>query len=694
MQLKIKKQHLTLLLLGAINSISFANSDPGHKDSLGMAIDTTRIQPIFIKAYFGQQNLFQLTTSAQVISSQQIEQQQNITLLPALNTVAGLRMEERSPGSYRLALRGSMIRSPFGVRNIKVYMDEFSLTDAGGNTYLNSIEPAAIQRIQVLKGPDGSIFGANSGGIIQIEPKGFGEVENSAQLSLNTGSYGLFQQQASIQRRMNNSQMSIDQSYLRADGYREHSSILKNTVQTTYKYNYRDNGNIRALFLFSDLKYDTPGGLTQAQVEANPKSSRPASGTSPGAQEQRAGIKNRTFFGGIAQERQLSAAIDHSISLFGTTTRLENPFITNYELREESNLGLRTYLSYKGSIPGQVDLHMQLGAESSWNWNQIDNYENIAGSKGNMEDVDKLQNQQLSIFYRISSTWYDKLILESSIGLNQNKINFEKLFPDEEQALGNINFGFNIIPRIALNYLFNPNFSTRASVARGFSPPTIGEIRPSTKKINEELKPEYGTNYEVGFRWKSTPQNILIDLTAYHYRMNDGIIRQLDEDGADYYLNAGQITQRALEASLWWQIINGLSIHSSAAYQYYRFNKYQVAGQDYSGNNVTAVPEWTISNSLQIKPAYSLSINILYNYVSSSPLDDANTVFAKPFHLLQSKLIWEHNLYKKIKVHYTLGVDNLLNQAYSLGNDINAFGGRYFNPSAPRNYFGGVKLIY
>jgi iron complex outermembrane receptor protein len=37
------------------------------------------------------------------------------------------------------------------------------------------------------------------------------------------------------------------------------------------------------------------------------------------------------------------------------------------------------------------------------------------------------------------------------------------------------------------------------------------------------------------------------------------------------------------------------------------------------------------------------------------------------------------------------GVDNLLNQTYSLGNDINGFGGRYFNVAAGRNYFAGVK---
>src|SRR5690606_5375419 len=135
-----------------------------------------------------QQPILGLTASAQSVSSNLIETQQATTLLPALNMVAGVRMEERSPGSYRLAIRGSLIRSPFGIRNVKIYIDEFPLTDAGGNTYLNLIDPASISTIHVLKGPDGSLYGANSGGVIRIQPKGFGTPRNQGFLLLSGGS--------------------------------------------------------------------------------------------------------------------------------------------------------------------------------------------------------------------------------------------------------------------------------------------------------------------------------------------------------------------------------------------------------------------------------------------------------------------------------------------------------------------------
>jgi iron complex outermembrane receptor protein len=63
-----------------------------------------------------------------------------------------------------------LLRSPFGVRDVKIYFDEIPLTDAGGNTYLNAIDIGNIRHVEILKGPDGSLFGANSGGVVLLSP--------------------------------------------------------------------------------------------------------------------------------------------------------------------------------------------------------------------------------------------------------------------------------------------------------------------------------------------------------------------------------------------------------------------------------------------------------------------------------------------------------------------------------------------
>ena len=90
------------------------------------------------------------------------------SLVNVFNTVAGVRMEERSPGSYRINIRGSSLRSPFGVRNVKVYWNDIPITDPGGNTYFNQFAWNNFSYIEIFKGPAGSMYGAGTGGLVLL----------------------------------------------------------------------------------------------------------------------------------------------------------------------------------------------------------------------------------------------------------------------------------------------------------------------------------------------------------------------------------------------------------------------------------------------------------------------------------------------------------------------------------------------
>jgi iron complex outermembrane receptor protein len=51
-------------------------------------------------------------------------------------------------------------------------------------------------------------------------------------------------------------------------------------------------------------------------------------------------------------------------------------------------------------------------------------------------------------------------------------------------------------------------------------------------------------------------------------------------------------------------------------------------------------------------------------------------------------------LLQKVQVKLSGGVDNLFDQKYSLGNDANGFGGRYYNAAAGRNYFATLAIQF
>ena len=98
-------------------------------------------------------------------------------------------MEERSPGSYRFNIRGSSLRSPFGVRNVKVYYNDIPLTDPGGQTYLNNLGFYNYTSVEIIKGPGSSLYGAGTGGVMLID--GFdGKAANGITANYTVGSFG------------------------------------------------------------------------------------------------------------------------------------------------------------------------------------------------------------------------------------------------------------------------------------------------------------------------------------------------------------------------------------------------------------------------------------------------------------------------------------------------------------------------
>ena len=143
-------------------SAQSATQDPFLTDSS----DIKPLQEVVVKAYEQNRKLSEVGAPVSVVGKAALSRFGNGSILPAVNTIPGVRMEERSPGSYRLNIRGSSLRSPFGVRDIKIYWNEIPLTDPGGNTYLNQLGFYNFQSIEVIKGTAGSLYGAGIGGAV------------------------------------------------------------------------------------------------------------------------------------------------------------------------------------------------------------------------------------------------------------------------------------------------------------------------------------------------------------------------------------------------------------------------------------------------------------------------------------------------------------------------------------------------
>src|SRR5215831_1283760 len=116
-----------IIICCLLNNISSFAQRP---DSLYSTNDTASLQNVTITAFAAQAKWKDVPASVAVLTKNNFQRYDHSSLVPAMNTIAGVRMEERSPGSYRFSIRGSLLRSPFGVRNVKMYLDDLPFTDA------------------------------------------------------------------------------------------------------------------------------------------------------------------------------------------------------------------------------------------------------------------------------------------------------------------------------------------------------------------------------------------------------------------------------------------------------------------------------------------------------------------------------------------------------------------------------------
>jgi iron complex outermembrane receptor protein len=657
------------------------------------------LKEVTVRGFENNRQLITIPASVSVLRNRDLQRYSNTTLVPVVNTIPGVRMEERSPASYRLSIRGSMLRSPFGVRNVKIYWKDFPLTDAGGNTYLNLVDFNGVGEVEVLRGPSGSIYGAGTGGVMTIrEPAIQQDRKNQLMVQLNGGSYGLFGATAKWQGHYEKTDVQVMQSHLQSDGYRDNSRMNRDLTQASMKWNIGERNTLEGVILLAGLEYRTPGGLTLAQMNANPRQSRPATAVLPSALEQKAGIKNKTIISGWSDKLILGKHWNTTNSAAISLTKFENPFITNFEKREELNLSLRSVFQYTGNI-GKAGLQWISGLEWQNGFYRIDSTGNNKGEPDNNLVRDEVKAVSQFLFNQAELTLGRNLIVHVGLSLNNFSYNVQRVItPSGEQK---INFDLQLVPRFAMLYKLSQHASIHLSASKGYSPPTLAEIRPSAGGISTDLQAEYGWNYEAGIKSSLLRSRVNFDITIFRFDLQNAIVRRTNAAGAEYFVNAGGTEQKGVEAFAEAFLVNRdngwlhqLRLWSSATFFHFRFTDYKVNTTDYSGNKLTGVPSQTILAGTDFIFAKGLYWNTTFNYTSSLPLNDMNDMFADDYRLWQSRIGIKWKSTSHFAMDIFAGIDNAANQLYSLGNDINAFGRRYFNPAADRNYYGGIRLIF
>lgn len=648
-----------------------------------------------VKAYESNAGINRLPVTVSLLNKAALSRFDNTSLVAAVNTVPGVKMDERSPGSYRLSIRGNLLRSPFGVRNVKVYWNGIPFTDANGNTYLNAIDFTNVDRVEIIKGPGGSMYGAGTGGVVLLENTAGEKDESYFKLSMLGGSYGTADGNLLFHQNNSTQVTDIQYSHLQADGWRDQTAMRRDVLRYNGSYILSEKQKINTQIFYGDLYYQTPGGLTKAQLDVNPRQSRPAGGSFQSAKAQQASLNTKTSFAGFSDEYQISSYLKSVTAVYLSHTNFRNPSILNYQRKTELGYGARAFLQLNAK-----PFVLHIGGEYQNGFTATRTFANKLGVPDTLMFDDEIAAKQYNIFLQAAAELPAGFSLNAGLSYNNYQYGFARL---NQLPFSNIDHRFDpvLVPRISLLKKINTAINLYATVSKGFSPPTIDEIVPSTGVFNEALQAEKATNYEGGIRATLLPNKLYLEAAYYHLQLKNTIVTRRDAAGSDYFINAGNTSQRGFESQVNYypirkanSFLQELKIWSSYSNIHARFKNYAQNTNDYSGNKLTGTPSGVYNGGVDLSLKNGCYLNSTYTYTSAIPLNDANTFEAEAYQLIFVRTGYKTNLGKKTMGEIWAAYNKSFNIPYGLGNDLNAAGNRYFNPSAPQTFTAGISLQF
>ncbi|MFB6258845.1 MAG: TonB-dependent receptor [Flavobacteriales bacterium] len=633
--------------------------------------------------------------------AEDLERYHNGSLRPALNSMPGVRMDSRGiGGSSRLSIRGSKLRSPWGVRNVKAYWNGMPLTSPDGSTPLEVIDPLAVGNVEVIKGPSGSLYGAGNGGVIKFQSKQAEYGQRYVRSEGMIGSYGMERELLELGAGSERVRFHLHYGRVRNGGYREQEFVNRDHLRINTSFYVNEKNSIELFGYYFDGKWGLPGGLSRSEFRKNPRQAVPFS------VKGNASFQHRTGRLGVKHTHFIGKGWKHSLVLYSGQGAKENPYGTSpyyhgYKLEDHRDAGYRNQLEWEKKF-GKIRTHLVLGSEGRTSTNDLRNFDNEQGQPGDIRENSTTRSRIGLLF--VQSKWYLPWDIKLTLGASYDRVEYrhrDHFQGDSVDRSGRFSFDPAWVPRFSLLKGFGKDFSFYASWSEGFSAPTVWELIDPDGSINRDLQAENGRNYELGFRGGLFSDRLAFDLTAYWFRLRGAILPEERISGKAVFANIGRTEQKGLEASLDLRILRkssgilrAIDLEQGFALQEFVFGDFIEKGRNFKGKRIPGVPYQTWDQSLSIRGAHALYLDVTGRYVGDTPLNNANTAFMDAYYVLGGKLGWEPKLGDRFRAHLYGGVHNALDTKYSAFLQVNDLNGNYFNPAPARMWYGGIGLRY
>ena len=480
-----------------------------------IAEDTTKMKPIEVKSTRLDFTKETTPSSVTIITEDDIKKSGQFLIEQLVRTVPGLTTTS-SGGLGQLTninIRGA------GTGATLVIVDGIQVNEnLAGLFNFRNLNVDNIERIEVLKGPQSTLWGADAvGGVIQIITKtGIGRPSHYT--SFEGGSFSTFKETAGSSGVINGYEYSISASRTDSEGITAASKNLGNSEKDDYEAtNFSTRFGLKFL---SNGKIELIGRYTKSSNEFD-------------------NFSSSTF-----------RPIDGETFLTGDTIYLAIPVqkqLTNWwNAKLNLNLSYDKSKTFSGSFSSTSTIHNRTWTADFQNKLKLGNgFSSVLGFEHqllngtNQESDLHVSNFQQGLYFQTKYNFQDKLILTAGVRFNKNQV-----FDDKTTY------------QIEGLYKFKTGTTIRTTNATGFRAPTANDLFfPNFS--NPNLKPEESENWEIGLDQKLFKNQVSFGVAYF----DSEIENKIQFDLATFNVgNVGLANSKGLESYVSCQILKNLTL--------------------------------------------------------------------------------------------------------------------------------------
>ena len=221
------------------------------------------------------------------------------------------------------------------------------------------------------------------------------------------------------------------------------------------------------------------------------------------------------------------------------------------------------------------------------------------------------------------------------------------------------------LPKFVLDYRWTPDLMTYASAAKGYKSGGFNYFAIDPEDVSYD--PEYSLNYEIGLKSSWLDNRFIANLAAFYISWDDQQVLQ-GTPAAPAFKNAGETTSKGFEVELLARPATGVQLTGTFGYTDAKFDDYKdpiydpmtglkIGENNYDGKRVTGVPRYTYSLAAQYRHPGGLFARAELVGLGDSYWDPANTAKQSSYELVNARIgyeteyfdiyLWGENLFDK-----------------------------------------------